>query len=269
MIAREPCRPGDGRSVSAGHLGVGSVIAGKYSLTRLLGEGAMGTVFEAHHHALDVDVAIKILRTRRGGGDDGSPRERLQREARAAASLGHPGIIRVFDTGVTPDGQPYLVMELLEGEDLASMLDRLGRLAPVTAVQSMLPIVEALAAAHDRQIIHRDLKPENVFLARTAGGATQPKLIDFGVAKLDDPAVVGKAALPLDPLPTAKARTAKFHSAKDIADFVVKTMPGDAPGSLKPDEYLAILAFDLHANGVDLTGKTLEMANLADFVIHP
>ena len=188
MNAREPCRPGDGISVSAGHLGVGSVIGGKYSLTRLLGEGAMGTVFEAHHHALDVDVAIKILRTRPRFGHDRSPRERMQREARAVASLGHPAIIRVFDAGVMPDGLPYLVMELLEGEDLASMLDRLGRLGPVTAVQSMLPIVEALAAAHTRQIIHRDLKPENVFLARTAGGATQPKLIDFGVAKLDDPA---------------------------------------------------------------------------------
>jgi len=83
------------------------------------------------------------------------------------------------------------------------------------------------------------------------------------------PAVVGKGALPLDPAPTAKARTTKFHTAKDVADFVVKTMPANAPGSLSPDDYLAILAFDLHANGIDMTGKTLTMANLADFVIHP
>jgi S-disulfanyl-L-cysteine oxidoreductase SoxD len=83
------------------------------------------------------------------------------------------------------------------------------------------------------------------------------------------PAVVGKAALPLDPPASAKARTAKFHTAKDVADFVVKTMPADAPGSLTPDEYLAVLAFDLNANGIDMTGKKLEMANLGDFVIHP
>jgi serine/threonine-protein kinase len=108
----------------------------------------------------------------------------LLQEARAAARIGHPAIVRISDFGKTPAGDPYLVMELLDGEDLSSALERRGRLNPLNAVRMLLPIAHALAAAHDKHIVHRDLKPENIYLSRSEDGSVQPKLIDFGVAKL-------------------------------------------------------------------------------------
>jgi serine/threonine-protein kinase len=106
-------------------------------------------------------------------------------EARAAARLGHEAIARVFDVGQAPGGSPYVVMELLEGETLAAVLDRDGTIPPQRAVQILLPIADALTATHAKGIVHRDIKPENVFLARTDSGRLQPKLIDFGVAKIE------------------------------------------------------------------------------------
>jgi serine/threonine-protein kinase len=108
----------------------------------------------------------------------------LLREAQAAARLSGPAIVRVFDFGKTQYGDPYIVMELLEGEDLSHALKRRGRLSPIKAVRIMLPICQALANAHSVGIVHRDLKPENIFLAKTPGGQVQPKLLDFGVAKV-------------------------------------------------------------------------------------
>ena len=169
-------------------IGVGTVLDGKYELTGVLGEGGMGSVYVAQNLALDVPVAIKVIRADIESKERGQLADRLLHEARAAARLGDPAILRVFDLGTTADGQPYLVMELLEGEDLASVMDQRGELDPVEAVQLLLPIAHALAAAHEKNIVHRDVKPENIFLARTATGEVQPKLIDFGVAKLEQKA---------------------------------------------------------------------------------
>jgi len=163
----------------------GTLLDGKYMISHLLGEGGMGSVYVAHNEALDLDVAIKIIRGDLVAGEEELLADRLLQEARAAARIGHPAILRVFDLGRSPDGDPYIVMELLEGEDLATVIDRRGRINPVKAVQTLLPIAHALAAAHDKGIVHRDVKPENVFLARAEDGGVQPKLIDFGVAKLE------------------------------------------------------------------------------------
>jgi serine/threonine protein kinase len=160
----------------------GDVIADKYRLVRKLGEGGMGTVWVAQNQALDMSVAIKLMR---GGGDPTRQVGRLTQEARAAAKLGHPAIMRVFDFGTTEGGDPFIVMELLHGESLAAVLERRGNLSETKAVQTILPVVHALVAAHDKGIVHRDLKPENIFLARTDAGGIQPKLVDFGIAKLD------------------------------------------------------------------------------------
>jgi eukaryotic-like serine/threonine-protein kinase len=160
---------------------VGSVIDGKYRLEGLLGEGGMGTVWWAHHLQLDLPVAVKLLRP---GGDQRLLSERLKIEARAAAQLVHPAIVRVFDIDESEQGEPFIVMELLRGESLADLLER-GRLSGQSAVQTMLPIAEALALAHSRGIVHRDLKPHNVFLAEEAE-RMQPKLLDFGIVKLMD-----------------------------------------------------------------------------------
>ncbi len=159
----------------------GMTIAGKYELVRPLGEGGMGSVWVARNVALESQVALKLLRAELDAADAG---ERLLLEARAAARLGHRAIVRIFDFGHTSQGDPFIVMELLEGETVASLVAARGRLAPAKAVQMILPVLDALAAAHGRGIVHRDLKPENIFLARETR-RTQPKIVDFGIAKLD------------------------------------------------------------------------------------
>jgi serine/threonine-protein kinase len=164
----------------------GDVIASKYRLTSVLGEGGMGSVWLAHNLALEVDVAVKLIRHGMASSDASL---RLLQEARAAARLEHPSIVRVFDFGETEHKDPFIVMELLRGESLGELLDRKGRLAAHHAVRILLPIASALAVAHDKDIVHRDLKPDNVFLAKTDLGGVVPKIVDFGIAKLKrDPA---------------------------------------------------------------------------------
>jgi hypothetical protein len=147
----------------------------------MTGEGGMGSVWVATNTALDAPVAIKLIRREAQGV---GAAERLLREARAAAQLRHPAIVRVFDFGETHRHDPYIVMELLDGESLRDLLSRTGRLLPEQALRMLLPIMEGLAIAHERGVVHRDLKPENVFLAQDDTGRMQPKLVDFGVAKV-------------------------------------------------------------------------------------
>ncbi|HEU5076080.1 MAG TPA: protein kinase [Polyangiaceae bacterium] len=154
----------------------GDVIAQKYQLQRCLGEGGQGSVWQAQNLVLELPVAIKLVHAQ------SLVPERLFREARAAATLGHPAIVRVFDIGRTPDGLPFLVMELLRGESLADTLACSGRLAPTHALRLLLPIADGLVAAHAERIIHRDVKPDNIFVA-TIGDLIQPKLLDFGLAR--------------------------------------------------------------------------------------
>jgi eukaryotic-like serine/threonine-protein kinase len=164
----------------------GELIGGKYLLRQKLGEGGMGAVWRAYNELLEVEFALKLIRAEEMLAPDGAHLgDRLLQEARAAARLGHPAIARVFDFGTTDRGDPYIVMELLKGEDLAEALARRGRINATKAVQTMLPIAHALAAAHATGIVHRDLKPENVYLARAEDGRVQPKLVDFGIAKIE------------------------------------------------------------------------------------
>ncbi len=171
-------------SESSDEYGAGALIGDKYRLERPLGEGGQAFVWQARHVELDAPVAIKIAV---GAGDEPERGARLLLEGRAVSKIGHPGITKVFDVGRTAAGDPYLVMELLEGETLLTALTRAGRLPPVETVRILLPIAHALAAAHAEGLVHRDVKPENVFLARTANGSgLQPKLLDFGVVKVLD-----------------------------------------------------------------------------------
>src|SRR5262245_25373865 len=158
----------------------GSVIDGKYRLIRELGEGGMGSVWAAHSKPLDVSVALKLLRIETAHEDSA---ERLLREARVMARLADPGIVRVFDVGQTEEGEPYIVMELLVGATLRRVLES-ARLDGVRAVRLLLPIVRALECAHRAGVVHRDVKPDNIVLAQGARGDMQPKLLDFGAAKI-------------------------------------------------------------------------------------
>jgi serine/threonine-protein kinase len=163
----------------------GELIHEKYQLVRQLGQGGMGTVWVAHNTVLQVSVALKLIRLN-DPHDRDETAERLLREARAAARLDHAAIVRVFDFGRTRLGDPFIVMELLHGESLADMLNRCSRLPAIKAVQAMLPIADALANAHDKGVVHRDVKPENVIVATTEDGRAQPKLLDFGIASLQE-----------------------------------------------------------------------------------
>jgi serine/threonine-protein kinase len=155
------------------------VIDNRYVLKRAMDEGGMGVVWVARSLQLNVDVAVKLL-NRRGGS---SAEERMAREARAVAMLTHPAVVRIYDFGRTDHGDPYIAMELLHGRTLGRLLEEDGPLDPVEATQLLLPIVDALATAHDCGIVHRDLKPDNIFLAN-AYGRSFPKLLDFSLVKL-------------------------------------------------------------------------------------
>ena len=159
---------------------IGTVVNGKYRLVRLLGDGGMGSVYEALHTVLGTRVAIKVLHpelTRRTGLV-----ERFLQEARVAAQIRSPHVVQVTDIDRTSEGHAYIVMELLEGEPLSSVLDRQHKLPVPLACEYAGQILSALEAAHALGVIHRDLKPENVFVT-FAGGRPVLKLIDFGIAK--------------------------------------------------------------------------------------
>ncbi|XXX74670.1 protein kinase [Sorangium sp. So ce134] len=160
---------------------VGEVLGGKYQIVGRLGAGGMGTVWRARSLWLDVDVAIKVLHEEQF---DAHAAERLLREARATARLGHPAIVRVFDFGETDSGEPFLVMELLEGTSLSNWLEANGRMPAEQAVQMLLPVACALAAAHAQSIVHRDIKPANILVVSDGAGGYVPKVVDFGIAKL-------------------------------------------------------------------------------------
>jgi eukaryotic-like serine/threonine-protein kinase len=159
----------------------GAVIAGKYELVRPLSQGGMGSVWVARNCDLDVDVAIKLIRP---DLDASFVSERFVTEARLAARIEHPAIVSVFDLGFTERNEPYIVMELLRGEDLRGLLEERQRLPATFAVQLLLPVAEALATAHAQGVVHRDLKPENIFIAQLSA-RLQPKIVDFGIAKSD------------------------------------------------------------------------------------
>jgi serine/threonine-protein kinase len=157
----------------------GDLVGGKYLLQRRIGEGGMGLVWAARNELTHGLVALKILADPRP--DD---RARLLREARAIGSLRHPNIVEIYDVGETEDGDPFLVMQLLQGETLRARLARAGRLPQARAAEIACYVARALRAAHQKGIVHRDLKPANVFLHREPEAPGEVvKILDFGVSK--------------------------------------------------------------------------------------
>jgi serine/threonine-protein kinase len=164
----------------------GEILADKYRLGPVLGRGGMGVVIAGTHVHLKQRVAIKLLRAKGRPGSEAV--KRFLREAQAAASIESPHVVRVLDMGTRDDGVPYMVMEFLEGNDLAEILSRRRRLSTGEAVGYVLQACEGIAEAHARGILHRDIKPSNLFLADRSGGRKVVKVLDFGVSKLASPA---------------------------------------------------------------------------------
>ncbi len=161
---------------------VGDMIASKYEVTGLLGSGGMGYVISARHVELGEMVALKFLRPEALAHAELV--ERFAREARAAAKIRSEHIANVFDVGTLSDGTPFIVMEYLDGKDLADHLYQEGALPISVAVEYVMQACEALAAAHANGIVHRDIKPENLFLTQQAQGMHTIKVLDFGISKI-------------------------------------------------------------------------------------
>jgi serine/threonine protein kinase len=158
------------------------VLSGAYQLVGRIGEGGMGAVYEAHHIRLRKRVAVKVLN--RGMAKHPEAVARFHREASVASRLGHPNLVNVIDFGTSPDGEPYIVMEHLEGEDLDKRIRRTRRIPRTNAVQIARQVASALAVVHAKGIVHRDLKPANIFLVQVPGEPDFVKVLDFGVSKI-------------------------------------------------------------------------------------
>src|SRR5690606_34687538 len=163
---------------------IGTILQGKFRLSREIGRGGMAAVYEAENIDIGKRVAVKILAAELITSR--VVRERFLREARAAAAVRSPYICDVYDSGMYED-RPFLVMELLEGESLYDMMTRVRKLDVETTLRIATHTARALARAHESNVVHRDLKPENIFLTRDEDGALLAKILDFGLAKFYEP----------------------------------------------------------------------------------
>lgn len=161
---------------------IGKVFADRYIVESVLGLGGMSVVYKARHKLMDRVVAIKMLHNVLK--QDVTALERFKLEAQAASSLSHQNVITVYDFGVTPDGEPFFVMDCLEGESLKDLIDRKDRIPYDRALSLFKQICDGLEAAHKRGIVHRDLKPANVIVTKQDDGSELVRLVDFGIAKM-------------------------------------------------------------------------------------
>ena len=172
---------------------IGGVVAGKYRVERVLGQGGMGIVVAARHIDLDQPVALKFILPHALAGKGNV--ERFMREARAAVRLKSEHVAKVYDVGRDDEDRPFMVLELLEGMDLSKLTKSKGLLLVPDAIEYVLQACEALVEAHAAGIVHLDLKPQNLFVTRRLNGTPLVKVLDFGIAKAFGPGAVGQMAL--------------------------------------------------------------------------
>ena len=277
----------------AGDVREGDILAGKYRVERVLGAGGMGVVLAARHLQLETRVAIKLLLPSMLGSEEAVAR--FAREARAAVRITSEHVARVFDVGTLDSGAPYIVMEFLEGEDLAALVRRRGALDVEQAVDFVLQACIAVAEAHGLGIVHRDLKPANLFCVRRADGQLVVKVLDFGISKMVDATTEGMSVTttttmmgsPLYMSPEQMASPKGVDSATDIwalgvilyelltgrVPFVGETLPDicvkiatqapRAPRELRPDLPRRIEAAILRCLEKDRSHRYRSVAELA------
>jgi serine/threonine protein kinase len=171
---------GDDQELAASPAGL--LFDGAYQLTRLVSRGSMGVVYEAIQLRLNRRVALKVIAP--DLADDAESLGRFRREVKILSRLNHPNVVQLLDFGTTVSGQPYLVTEFLDGEDLETRLDRLGSMPLARALPIVRQVASALAAIHAKGIVHRDLKPSNVCLLSIDGAPDFVKVLDFGISKI-------------------------------------------------------------------------------------
>jgi len=160
----------------------GILLLGRYQVLERIGDGGMGAVYLAEHTTILKKFAIKVLSAQLSLREDHV--DRFMREARAASMINHPNVVEITDFSKTPDGQPFFVMEYLQGKDLAQVLGDAGSLAWKRVRPILLQVCSALQAAHEQGIVHRDIKPGNIFLIKRGTTADHVKVLDFGIAKV-------------------------------------------------------------------------------------
>jgi serine/threonine-protein kinase len=212
-------------------LPVGTVLGEHYRITRLIGVGGMGAIYEASHLGAGKRVAVKLMSKQLAAHPEALAR--FRREVKVTTELAHPHIVDVFDFGESPTGEPYLVMEFLDGEDLGHRLEREGSVPLAVAVQIIKQVASALSVAHAEGVVHRDLKPDNVFLLRVADGEVFVKIVDFGISKV------------------LKATTTKLTVARAVVGTPEFMAPEQASGRIdwidhRTDQWaLAVLAWHM------------------------
>lgn len=169
---------------------IGQLLASRFELIEMIGQGAMAIVYKAKQTAVDRYVAVKIMRPELA--TDPVQQKRFSREARSLSKLDHPNLLKIFDIGQTPTGRPYFIMEYLKGRSIEKMLEEAGPVAPAFALRMFVQVCDAMDHAHKQGIIHRDLKPENIMLVRCEDDQHLTKVVDFGIVKYTDDQMVSQ-----------------------------------------------------------------------------
>ncbi len=231
---------------------IGSLLGERYQLLRLIGQGGMGAVYLATHVIIGKQIAVKVLSPdySRNPADV----QRFLGEARSASLIRHDHVVDIADFGYTPQGQAYLVMEYLEGEDLAHTLQRVGRMPWFRVSNLIMQIGSALAAAHAKGIVHRDMKPENCFRVKRDGDEDFIKVLDFGIAKIvDDRFKKGEHSLTIEGgiigtpeyIAPELCRGLKADRRVDIyalGIIMYRMLTGVVPFRTDTDNYMAVLS---------------------------
>jgi serine/threonine-protein kinase len=169
-------------------IGPGTVLDGRYEVVELLGSGGFANVYLAQHTRLGTNVALKVMHAPLAMSSDPQFSKRFEREAQVAAQMSHPNVVKVTDFGFLDSGDPYLVMEHLEGRDLEDELKEHGPLDPARLLKLMVPCIRAVGEAHKSGIVHKDLKPSNLYLVDVGTPTERLVVLDFGVARVFDDA---------------------------------------------------------------------------------
>lgn len=233
---------------------LGQLVSDRYRVLRKIGEGGMGTVYEAIHVSIEKRVALKVLRSEYSA----SPTvvARFKQEAISASRIKHHNVIDVFDFGQLTDGSCFIAMEYLEGKDLGDLLHAGRNFTPPRAVAIAVSVCRALALAHARGVVHRDLKPENVFLQVTPEGEESIKIVDFGIAQLRKPDDVA-------PAPGRRRRLTKTGMIFGTPEYMAPEQARGHAVDERSDIYaIGVILYELVTGAVPFVGESfLEVLN--------